>query len=405
MAFTAWLQRLLAPREDEHGPSSRGGPSSPGDTGRTRPRSSGSNGDSGTPLAPPDAMTALRDLASLLAFDARRQEKERGENRRRETSAILLALGNLFREKGDIVQAVRVRELLLDQPGLPSATRAEACYELGRDYRKAGFLDRALTAFKDGRKLGYDEKAVSEELLQLYADSGDFSAAAREAATLGLAHAEAHFHVRHAEELAGTGRDDDAVGLLRKALTVYPGSPEARLAKASIYLSGGNAVRALKELEEGLAKGVPSGRLILLEGIYAFINGPSAPGLAATAVKDLGRGLDSLLTPYDDDVTMCYYGGLFLQHAGAESQAEQWFTKALVLDPDFWAARLAILDLCADREDLPPLLAAQIAFFTEQGGKSKRFTCPPCGMRRDSIFSQCPRCRAWHSASFRMRLT
>ena len=62
------------------------------------------------------------------------------------------------------------------------------------------------------------------------------------------------------------------------------------------------------------------------------------------------------------------------------------------------------LALIADRDPLPPLLGQQIAFFTQKAAESKRFFCRPCGMRRNSIFSFCPRCRAWHSVSFRLYL-
>ena len=316
-----------------------------------------------------------------------------------------LALGNLFRAQGDIDRAVRLRERVLANPDADNALKGRAWLELGRDYRKAGFLDRAQRAFKEAARLGVSVRAVGVELMRLHADCGDFAAAATEAAALGNAAAEAHYLVRQAREQAACGNDAEAGHSLRRAVGVYAGSPEARLSLATISLLADDSAKALADTREGLAKATASGRLILLEGLYAFVRGPSGPAIGKEALRAFATGLADALTGFAPDITLCYYAGLFLQLAGDTGGAEQWYTKCLVLDPDFWAARLAILTLAAGREPLPPLLADQIAFFTEQGARSKRFLCPSCGMRRDTIFSQCPRCFDWHSAEFRLRLT
>ena len=326
-------------------------------------------------------------------------------------------LGVLYRERGDFEQAVLLRETVLALPNTSPALRARTFFELGRDYRHAGLLDRALLAYKDARKAGCPESAVNEDLLQLYADSGDFPTAAAYAAKLGNIPAQAFFLVRAAEEEASGGRDGGAAQLLDKAVSLFPGSPEARLARASMFLLGGNGEKALAEVVAGLtgmgagmragsgAGDAASGRLLLLEGLYTRVTGSSAPNITPAALRVLVAGLHAFIGAGKPDVTACYYCGLFLQTVREDAPAEQWFTKALVMDPDFWAARLALLVLAAAREDLPPLLAEQVAFFKEAGTRSKRFVCPPCGLRRDTIFSQCPRCRSWHSAAFRLRLT
>lgn len=316
-----------------------------------------------------------------------------------------LALGNLFRAQGDIDHAVRLRERVLAAPDADDALKGRALFELGRDYRKAGFLDRALTAYKEAAKHGFSSRMVAEELMRLHADSGDFEAASTEAARLGNHRAEACYLVFQAREEAAAGNDSEAASYLRHALAAYKGSPEAWLALVTISLLADDGKKALEDMRKGLARTSASGRLILLEGLYAFVRGPSGPGINKNSLRAFAAGLAQGLNALSPDITLCYYAGLMLQLADDDAGAEQWFTKALVLDPDFWAARLAILALAAGREALPPLLADQIAFFTEQGARSKRFLCPSCGMRRDTIFSQCPRCSAWHSAAFRPRLT
>ncbi len=347
-----------------------------------------------------DAFAATRELSRLLV----EENAAPPDFFTTDTADISIILGNLFRAQGDISRAVKLRKALLARAGVDDALRARIFFELGCDYRKSGLLDRALSAYKEARNLGFSSMAVSGELVHLFADSGDFNAAAVESAIIGNPQAEAYFLVRHAEEHAANGNDDTATKLIRRAIDVCSGSPEAWLALACMNLAAGNGCKATERFVSGLAKAGESGRLILLEGLFAFISGPAAPAVCPAALDDLMLGLSEAFAAREADLMVCYYGGLFMQRVKKAEEAEQWFTKALVLEPDFWAARLALLALIADRDPLPPLLGQQIAFFTQKAAESKRFFCRPCGMRRNSIFSFCPRCRAWHSVSFRLYL-
>lgn len=347
-----------------------------------------------------DAFAATRELSRLLAD----QTTPPPFAFTPDTADVPIILGNLFRAQGDIDRAVKLREALLARAGPDAALKARIFFELGCDYRKAGLLDRALSAYREARRLGYSALAVSEELALLFADSGDFSAAALESAIIGNPQAEAYFLVRQAEDQAATGNDDTAAKLIRRAIDVCPGAPEAWLALACMNLAAGDAAGASGHFIRGLTNARSPGRLILLEGFHAFVNGPAAPAIAVNALHETLRTVVESFSGREADLMLCYYGGLFMQRTGETEEAEQWFTKALLVEPDFWAARLALLALIAERECPPPLLAQQISFFTRKASESKRFFCRQCGMRRNSVFSFCPRCRAWHSVSFRLYL-
>ncbi|MDL2216392.1 tetratricopeptide repeat protein [Desulfovibrio sp. OttesenSCG-928-M14] len=348
-----------------------------------------------------DSHAAVNELSRLLT-------ERQGESLCANGAAdISLALGNLFRAQGDIERAVTLREAVLADTEKTSEhrhLRGRTFFELGCDYRKAGFIDRAQNAFREAGKLGFSSRDISMQLAKMYADSGDFAAAAAEYARLDMPFAEAAFLVRLASETAASGKDDAALRFIRQALSVYPGSPEAWGALASMSLLAGDGKQTVAHIAGGLKKAAESGKLILLENFHAFATGAAAPDIAPEALEQTAHGVLKLLGG-DDSIIMCYYTGLLLQLTGNLAEAEQCYAKTLVLDPDFWAARLALLGIYARREDLPPLLGQQVFFFTVQGARSKRFLCRPCGMRRETIFSECPRCRTWHSASFRMRLT
>src|SRR3569832_2260849 len=60
-----------------------------------------------------------------------------------DTVEIHLALGNLFRQRGEGDRAIRIHQNLIARSTLNKAQRAQALLELAQDYTRAGLLDRA----------------------------------------------------------------------------------------------------------------------------------------------------------------------------------------------------------------------------------------------------------------------
>lgn len=69
---------------------------------------------------------------------------------------VLLVLGNLLRETGQVERAIQAHNRLLERGDLSRAERIHALACLGMDFRKAGFLDRSTQAF--GEVLNQDPK-------------------------------------------------------------------------------------------------------------------------------------------------------------------------------------------------------------------------------------------------------
>ena len=88
-----------------------------------------------------DTLSVIHDLSRAVRNDP-------------EAVDIYMALGNLFRSKGDIQHAVLIRERLMARPELDAAFKARASFELGQDYRRAGVVDRAQAASREARRPG-----------------------------------------------------------------------------------------------------------------------------------------------------------------------------------------------------------------------------------------------------------
>ncbi|MDZ7622399.1 MAG: tetratricopeptide repeat protein [Candidatus Competibacteraceae bacterium] len=66
----------------------------------------------------------------------------------RDTAEIHLALGNLFRRRGEVDRAIHIHGSLIARTNLTADQRHRAMLELGEDYLRAGLFDRAEALFQ-----------------------------------------------------------------------------------------------------------------------------------------------------------------------------------------------------------------------------------------------------------------
>ena len=62
---------------------------------------------------------------------------------------IHLLLGSLYREKGQVARAINIHQSLLQRPRLTRLEQAHILLCLGLDFKRGGFVDRALEAFNE----------------------------------------------------------------------------------------------------------------------------------------------------------------------------------------------------------------------------------------------------------------
>ena len=362
-----------------------------------------------------DTLTVIHDLSRLVRNDP-------------EAVDIYLALGNLFRAQGDIERAVMIREGLITRRNLDPHFKARAYFELGQDYQRAGVVDRALSAYREAARLGYAENAVTAQLADLFAYAGDFALAAEEYGKLKHSLAQAHYLVRYGMELVENGQVSRGEKLFKKALRIYPGSIEAWNAGIRLALRAASARKAANLLEKALERVDPKLRFLLIDSLLEALPAGTEPSSqkvgqttagtvsgapAASAegrepsapfVRDVCAAVIPLLEKQPPNILLQYYGALLLQRAGNTDEVESWLAKALVVQPDFWAARLQSLALSVQKNDLPPVVGMQVAFLADELKYIRRFTCSVCGFREHQVFYRCRRCGSWHSLAFRLSL-
>jgi len=169
-----------------------------------------------------------------------------------ETIETHLALGNLFRRRGEVDRAIRIHQNLIARPTLSRDQRAEALFELGMDYMRSGLLDRAESLFQELAESEKYAAAAQRQLLNIYQQEQDWQKAIAVARQLEpssdepLAPLVAHFYCELSIENKTRGQDKEAKEYVQRALQVDPDCVRASLMQAEAAQSAGQISLALK---------------------------------------------------------------------------------------------------------------------------------------------------------------
>jgi lipopolysaccharide biosynthesis regulator YciM len=167
-----------------------------------------------------------------------------------------LALGNLFRKRGEVDRAIRIHQNLIARTSLSPEQRNDAVLELGQDYMKAGLFDRAEALFNELLENSVHLSSVLPLLLDIYQQEKDWSSAIRIAEQMGIVGGQparsiiAQFYCELAENARARDNIDEACRLLEKASEYNPYSARARLIRAVIARQQGEYQMALAAYEQ-----------------------------------------------------------------------------------------------------------------------------------------------------------
>ncbi len=96
-----------------------------------------------------------------------------------EALEIDMILGNLYREKGQVGRAINIHQGLLQRPNLTKLEHAYVLLCLGLDFRRGGFVDRALEAFNEVLRLDPKNRYALTNLEKLHEEQHQWQEAYR----------------------------------------------------------------------------------------------------------------------------------------------------------------------------------------------------------------------------------
>lgn len=170
-----------------------------------------------------------------------------------------LAVGKLFRRRGEVDRAIRIHQNLIARPQLERVYREQSLFELGQDYLSAGMLDRAERIFLELVNAKSHSAQALRTLIDIYQQEKDWGNALKTAARYETVTRQtmqpviAHYYCELGEVAFNKHDYDQAVGYLEKAFASDRSCIRAYLLLAKVYMERSEyktAIKYLKKIKE-----------------------------------------------------------------------------------------------------------------------------------------------------------
>ena len=306
-----------------------------------------------------------------------------------------LALGSLFRRRGEVDKAIQIHQNLLSSKGLDQEQVMLAELELAHDFIKAGLLDRAEELLLDIVQQPNQQTANATELLvDVYQREQDWhkaleaGSAAHVSASVDLAQRLSHFCCELAEQALQSDQQQEGLDYLKRAKRHNADNPRVSFLRAQLSIQQENFRDAKRHLlimaqqdEQLVPEIIQPLRLCFtqlgdIDGWRAWLNQamteyPSSSLLLAQA-HEIGQQNDSDAASY-------------LTENLRQRPSLKGFNYLIDLHMQ-WASENA-------KDSLQVLKGLTVAL---QRSKP-HYRCRQCGFAGNSMHWQCPSCHQWGS--------
>lgn len=344
-----------------------------------------------------------RDLHQLLT------ERQNGENSadaldfghlgsvEHDAAETHLALGNLFRRRGDVERAIQVHRSLLDKVELSDSLRAEARLELARDYDSAGLMDRSEEQF---RILLDEDRHVAdsyENLLLIFERASDWNRAielAHEYQTrcgCNLAARISHYNSELAVLARRRGDYQLVESKLNAALEIDPQCARANMLFAELALERGDHQKTIEYYEQ-----VEAHRPELIPEIIS----PLFDALVALDDNEKLRAyIDRIRSRYNAYSVIKTTRDMIEKLDGPE-QADRFFKEQIVNRPSLkglrdWARGQLEYSRSGEREKV----AVMCDMLDRVVEEKPAYVCESCGFGAQALYWRCPGCSSWDTVA------
>ena len=332
-------------------------------------------------------LSERNDEAVEVFLDALRQHPE--------SIDILLALGRLFRRRGELERALRVHQHLLDQPALALDLRQSVLFEIAQDYLKAGILDRAESILKELLDCQPDHLEGLATLAELYELGSEWaqSIAIRQrlhkAGKRGQRPVIAMLYGELAEQSLLLGDAGQARVFLELAQREDPENPRALVIGGRIAFDRQDWGGALNLWERLLDSPVESVVLLILEPFLSVLR-------YAANRTDVQDARERLLKMCNSPLAVKLLAHA-LQAVEGTPAATAYLRRVLLRQPDMRVMQV-LLELDPDAPDpaLYPVMALAVRGLSVEPAV---FHCQSCGYQSPQYYWRCPSCRQWGTFS------
>ncbi|UJF19975.1 lipopolysaccharide assembly protein LapB [Vibrio sp. SS-MA-C1-2] len=311
-----------------------------------------------------------------------------------ETIDTHLALGNLFRSRGEVDRAIKLHQNLIARTNLSIDEKNLALEQLAKDYFVAGFFDRAVSILDQLVDEPEHQKSSLQQLLTIYQQMRDWDKAievANKLIKLGQSALKmdiAHFYCELAIQSLDVNDIPQAKQRLKKAINSDKACVRAALISAQLAIDNQDFKLALKYLEPilELNKEFISEALPLIEICYAKMDKELA------YIKFLQRCIDGKA-----GATAELQLAEMIDHTQGVGVAQSFLTKQLVKNPTmkgFYHLMDYHLEEAEDGRAKESLTTLR-KLVGEQLKIKPHYRCVKCGFSTRSLYWHCPSCKGW----------
>jgi lipopolysaccharide biosynthesis regulator YciM len=312
-----------------------------------------------------------------------------------ETVDTHISLGNLYRQRGEVEQAIKIHQNVIAKPSLSLAKRNDALYELARDFMHAGLLDRAENLFQELLQKQSHVPSALKYLLSIYEQEHDWDDAIITAKKLESAINKsyspqvAHFYCELALSNYHSGNAKEALKLVKKALGTNKQSVRASILEGEIYQKLGNckaATRAYRRVEQ-------QDPLMISEVLEALIQ----CYIELHNTKEIKTYLEHVLNKYGGITSILLYARQ-IQNSADDKTAALFIVDSLRKKPSLRGLS-SLIDMSLDftkgtaHDNL--LILQEITNKLQEN--KPVYQCAQCGFHVKTMYWNCPSCKSWSS--------
>lgn len=304
-----------------------------------------------------------------------------------------LALGSLFRKRGEVDRALRLHQNIIARPALSAELRQLALFEMGMDYLTAGVLDRAEHIFEDLKTNPSYRLQSLQQLLNIHQATKDWEQAVATVKELQYhskvdMHVEtAHFYCELAQQEIDKTHLSIASGLLRKAGKIDKKSVRVSLMQAGVEIKQHYWKEALNSYKKILKQDIHffSEALNGLEKCFDALNIPGAYQKLLLEAVEKGAGSTVLLAAAN-----C------IRSNEGDVAAAEYLTGNLRASPSLRGLQ-ALIELHvmhASEKGRDSLILLQ-ELVDELLNTKPGYRCENCGFESRQLYWNCPGCQHW----------
>ena len=312
-----------------------------------------------------------------------------------ETVELHLALGNMFRRRGEVDRAIMLHQNLIARPTLTAEQKDRALLELGQDFFKSGLLDRAERLFDEVKQSRLCGAEALKYLKEVYQQESEWEKAIATAQQLekqaghSMASEIAQYYCELAEQCYHLANRTQANKWLKKALSQDGDCVRAYLLQGRMEQDLDNYTSAARAYSAVLQKD-PDFAPLVLENL-------------AVCYESMQQGKRNLPRLFEDMIgKQRGRGGILalsnlISRQQSSVDAHVFLKQQLNVRPSIKLLKQYLQYLPKDKqlEEKNRELVSEVVGILANDGLDYR--CNQCGYGSTKLYWQCPSCQSWSS--------